>query len=103
MSDWLDVANADDIDEDDVIQVEVEGQVLAIYRLEDGFYATDGICSHAEACLADGFVMDGFIECPLHQGRFEIKTGKARSAPATEDLRTYELKIEGSRILVRLD
>ncbi|KAA3622051.1 MAG: non-heme iron oxygenase ferredoxin subunit [Proteobacteria bacterium] len=103
MPDWRYVANTDDIDEEDVIRVEVDGRVLAVYRLEDGFYATDGTCTHADACLSDGFVMDGFIECPLHQGRFEIRTGKAKSPPATEDLRTYELKIEDARILVRLD
>lgn len=103
MAKWHHVANADDIDEEDVIQVDVAGRILAIYRLEDGFYATDGICTHAQACLADGFVMDGFIECPLHQGRFDIKTGKAKSPPASENLRTYDLKIEDSRILVHLD
>ena len=103
MTHWHCVANTGDVEEDDVIRVEVEGRVLAIYRLQDEFHATDGICTHAEACLADGFVMDGFIECPLHQGRFDIRSGKAKSPPATKDLRTYDLKIEDSRILVRLD
>lgn len=103
MAKWHHVANTDDIDEDDVLQVEVAGRIFAIYRLQDGFYATDGICTHAQACLADGFVMDGFIECPLHQGRFDIKTGKAKGLPASEDLRTYDLKVENSSILLRLD
>ena len=102
MSDWHPVANTKDIDEDDVIQVDVAGHILAIYRLNDRFYASDGLCTPAQACLADGFVMDGFIECPLHQGRFDIKTGKAKSPPASKDLRTYDLKVEESSILVRL-
>lgn len=103
MTHWIHVADTDDVDEQDVMQVEVAGQVLAIYRLDDGFFATDGICSHAHACLADGFVMDDFIECPLHQGRFDIRTGKAMNPPASVDLRTYPLKIEGSAIFVCMD
>ena len=52
--------------------------------------------------LADGLVMDDVIECPLHQGRFDIRTGKALSAPVCVDLKTYETKVENDRVFVRL-
>ena len=50
------------------------------------------MCTHAYASLADGYIEGDIIECPLHGGCFEIKTGKVASAPATEDLRTYPVQ-----------
>ena len=73
---------------------------IAIYNLDGQFYATDDICTHAYASLADGYVEGELIECPLHGGCFDIKTGKAMTPPVTEDLKTYEVKIDGEQILV---
>ena len=61
------------------------------------------MCTHATGLLADGWVEDGAIECPLHQARFDIRTGKALCEPATEDLRTYPVKIEGADVLIDLE
>ena len=97
---WVDVCSADDIDEEDVIQVEIEDLTIAVYNTPDGYYATDGICTHEYALLADGLVMDGIIECPLHQGRFRISSGEALSAPACENLKTYTTKIDNGRVLI---
>ena len=66
-------------------------------------YATHGICTHALALLSEGWVEDGKIECPLHQGQFDIRTGKALCAPLTQDLRTYAVRLEGDNIFVDLD
>ena len=71
-------------------------KTYCIYSLEDGYYATDGICTHESVHLEEGLVMDGEIECPMHQGIFDIKTGKAISPPACEDLKTYPLKKPGA-------
>ena len=61
------------------------------------------MCTHATGLLADGWVEDGEIECPLHQARFDIRTGKALCEPATEDLRTYPVKVEGGDVLIDLE
>jgi len=104
MSDsWHEVAQVGDIEEDDVIQVEVDNQVLAIYNLDGEFFATEGICTHEFTCLAEGWVFDGVIECPLHQGRFDIKTGEVKSAPVSVDLKTFPVKVEGKAIFVQVD
>jgi 3-phenylpropionate/trans-cinnamate dioxygenase ferredoxin subunit len=65
-------------------------------------YATDNICTHAYACLSDGYLEDGIIECPLHAGRFEVKTGKALGAPVTKDIELFSVKLEGDDVLVKL-
>ena len=52
--------------------------------------------------LEDGLVMDDEIECPMHQGIFNIKSGKALSPPACEDLKTYPIKIEDEKIYIQI-
>lgn len=99
---WLDVAARDDIPEDDVIGVNLGGKSLALYGIEGEVYATDDICTHGHARLCEGFLEGYEIECPLHQGRFDVRTGKALSAPLKEDVRAYPVKIEGGRVLVDL-
>ncbi|MEK7943187.1 non-heme iron oxygenase ferredoxin subunit [Pigmentiphaga sp. YJ18] len=102
MADWTDVAATDDVPEDDVIGVQAAGKDLALYSVEGEFYATDNICTHGHARLCDGFLEGAEIECPLHQGRFDVRNGKAMCAPLTEDIKTYPLKVEGGRIWLQL-
>ncbi|WP_132980513.1 MULTISPECIES: non-heme iron oxygenase ferredoxin subunit [unclassified Pigmentiphaga] len=103
MADWTDVAATDDVPEDDVIGVQAAGKDLALYSVEGEFYATDNICTHGHARLCDGFLEGAEIECPLHQGRFDVRSGKAMCAPLTEDIKTYPLKVEGGRIWLQLN
>lgn len=102
MSNWIDACATDDIDEEDLIAFVHDGQKIAIYNTEKGFFATDLMCSHEEQSLEDGMVIDCVIECPLHGARFDILSGKALSAPATEDLKTFPVKVEGGRVLVQV-
>ena len=62
---------------EDAIRFDHDGRKFAIYRSpEDRYYATDGLCTHERAHLADRLVMDNLIESPKHNGRFD--TGPAR-------------------------
>ena len=101
MSDqWIDVSATEDIPEDDVIGVDIAGKSIALYRVEGEVFATDNLCTHGNARLCDGFLEGHEIECPLHQGKFDIRNGKAMCAPLTEDVKTYPIKIEGDRVFV---
>ena len=77
---------------------------LAIFRLEDCFYATEDSCSHAQSSLAAGEVdlEDCTIECPYHASQFEIKTGRVLSLPATKPIRTFPVIIVGDEVFVEL-
>ena len=99
---WLFVRETKDIEEDDIIRFDNEGKTYCIYLLEDGFYATDGMCTHEAVHLEDGLVIDGEIECPMHQGIFNIKSGKAISPPACDDLKTYSVKVEGEKLYIQI-
>ena len=99
---YLRVASVADVPPGSVIRVEAAGRAVALYNLDGVFYATDEICTHAYASLAEGFVDGEAIECPLHGAQFSIKTGKALSPPATEPLATYAVRVDGEHILVAL-
>jgi naphthalene 1,2-dioxygenase system ferredoxin subunit len=99
---WINVAAEADLRPDDVIGVEAAGRDIALYRVEGQVYATDNLCSHGYARLCDGFLLDFEIECPLHQGRFDIRTGQAMCAPLTEDIARWPVRIEGGRVWVEL-
>ncbi len=103
MSNWIDACAKEDVEAEDVIRFDHSGQTFCIYRSpEDEFFATDGLCTHEQVHLADGFVMDNIIECPMHNGRFDYKTGAAKGAPVCEALKTYPVKVEGERVFVDL-
>jgi naphthalene 1,2-dioxygenase ferredoxin component len=99
---WIDAAAADAVPEEDVIAVQVAGKEVALYGVDGDVFATDNICTHGHARLCDGFLEGGEIECPLHQGRFDVRTGKAMCAPLTDDIRAYPVKIENGRVFVDL-
>jgi 3-phenylpropionate/trans-cinnamate dioxygenase ferredoxin subunit len=100
---WVDACGADDIDEEDVIRFDRDGRTFAIYRTDDDrYFATDGLCTHEKVHLADGLVMGTIIECPKHNGRFDFRTGAAKGAPVCVDLKTYPVKVEGGRVLLKL-
>ena len=99
---WHMVATIEDVPEEDVIPVIIGDQFIALYNVNGIFFATDDLCTHEQARLSDGFVIDDIIECPLHQGRFHIPTGKAKGAPVNCNLRTHMVKVEGDDVYIGL-
>jgi len=100
---WIDALAATALPKDDVIGVDVDGRDLAICTVGDAVYAIDNICTHGQACLSDGFLDGHQIECPLHQGRFDVRNGQPLCDPVEEPLRSYPVKIEAGRVYVQLD
>jgi naphthalene 1,2-dioxygenase system ferredoxin subunit len=99
---WQDVAALDDFAATDAIGVDVGRRQIAIYLVDGAVFATDNRCSHGDARLCDGFVEGHEIECPHHQGRFDVRTGAATGAPASIALATYPARIEAGRVQLRL-
>jgi 3-phenylpropionate/trans-cinnamate dioxygenase ferredoxin component len=103
MTAWVDVCAIDEVDEEDVTEVEAGGRALAIYRSpSDSFHATDALCTHQQAHLAEGLVMGELIECPKHNGRFNYVTGEAVRIPCLEALAVYPVVVRDGRVLVEL-
>jgi 3-phenylpropionate/trans-cinnamate dioxygenase ferredoxin subunit len=101
MSSWIAACAIGDIELEDVIRFDHNGLTFAIYCSPDGsYFATEGLCTHGRACLANGLVMDDTIECPKHNGRFNYKTGQALGAPVLVNLKTFPVKVESGNILI---
>ena len=103
MSQWIDALAQAELPQDDVLGVDVAGRDIALYTVGDEVFATDNLCTHGHARLCDGFLEGHEIECPLHQGKFDVRDGRPTCAPVTEPLRSYPVKIEGARVFIQLD
>jgi len=99
---WTDAMPADLLPIDDVIGVVVAGRDLAIYTVGDEVYATDNACTHGDARLCDGFLEGHEIECPLHQGRFDVRNGRALCDPVHTPVTCHPIRIEGGRVWIQL-
>ena len=97
------VCAVSDIAENSVKSFEVGTTTLAVYNVGGTFYATDNECTHGAASLADGILEDGIIECTMHFGAFDVKTGAAVQAPCHIPLRTYKVAVKDGQVLVDLD
>jgi nitrite reductase/ring-hydroxylating ferredoxin subunit len=99
---WTEVAKLADVPQDGTLPVTFEGEPVCLYKVGGQIFATHDICTHGHANLSDGFVVEGsLIECPLHQGTFDIKTGEAVGVPCKEDIRVYPVKVEGGAVFLK--
>jgi 3-phenylpropionate/trans-cinnamate dioxygenase ferredoxin subunit len=98
---WQRVAALSDLREGEPMPVRFGAEAIALYRVGGEVHALADVCTHEFALLSQGFVEDGAIECPLHQAKFDIRTGRCLSPPATEDLKCYAVRIEGGEVFVR--
>lgn len=82
------------------LRVDVDGKPVCVVRFDEDVYAVSDVCTHEEAYLSEGFVEGCTIECPRHGAVFDLKTGEVLALPATEDLPTYPVRVEGDDVLV---
>ena len=90
-----------DVPEGEVRQVILgDGRALAVYRVDGEVFATDDLCSHGDASLADGEIENGQIVCPYHMGTFDIRTGEPTGAPCSIAIRTYRVAEQDGDIVL---
>ena len=99
---WTPVAGLADFAASDAIAVVAAGKEIAIYLVDGAVFATANRCMHGDARLCDGWVEGHEIECPLHQGRFDVRSGAATGAPAEVALATYPARLAGDRVELQL-
>lgn len=102
MSRWIAVANVGDLAEDEPFATTADGTPIALFKLDGAYFALHDLCSHGHSRLSDGFVENGCVECPLHQGLVEICSGLPKSAPITEPVRSFPVRIVGASIEVQV-
>jgi naphthalene 1,2-dioxygenase system ferredoxin subunit len=101
-SEWFDVMARSDLREGDVVGVEVQGEEVALYGVQGQVHATADLCTHGFARMSEGFLEGCEIECPIHQGRFDVRSGEPCGGPVSVPLPRHDVRLEGGRIWVRL-
>lgn len=99
---WLAICDSDAIAIGEVKRFDHQGNSYAIYRSATGYYATDGYCTHGQTHLAGGLLIDALIECPKHNGRFDIRDGSVQRKPPRIALCTHETRIDGGTLFLKL-
>ena len=80
-----------------------DGPALAVYNVDGSFYATDDCCTHGLSSLSEGQLDGELIECALHFGGFDVRTGKAVLAPCSIDLKTYPVEVRGEDVVALIE
>lgn len=101
MSRFVEIARTDEIARGKAKMVEVEGRKIALFNLE-GSWAIDDTCPHRGGPLSEGEVEREVVTCPWHGSRFNIKTGEVLISPAIEGVKSYEVQVEGSIIMIEV-
>lgn len=97
------LCDASEISEDMPLRAEVDDVGYAIFVADDVYYVTADLCSHGPGSLSDGFVENLEVECPFHQGRFCIKTGKPTAAPCETPIRTWTPVVRDGAVYIDID
>ena len=99
---WHDLVALAELERGDVTPVTLNGRELAVYDTVDGIFVSLARCTHGAANLCDGYFDGRHIECPLHQGLFDARDGRALAAPARVPLRMLAARVVDGRVQVRL-
>ncbi len=97
---YLKACAVSDVRPDEALAAVVGDIEVAIARNEDEFFAIRDLCSHAHVALSEGEVEDCTIECWLHGSRFDLRTGKPTSFPATEPVALFPVEVRGEDVYV---
>jgi 3-phenylpropionate/trans-cinnamate dioxygenase ferredoxin subunit len=101
MSDFEEIATTTEVAETGRKAVIVDETPALLLRVGEDYYCIEDVCTHDGQPLDEGPVAGTEITCPRHGARFDLKTGQALCMPATEPIRTFEVQIDGERILAR--
>jgi nitrite reductase (NADH) small subunit len=83
-------------------QVQVSGRALAIYNVDGAVHAIDGTCTHRGGPLGEGELTGNVVTCPWHGARFDVTTGAVLGPPASKEVASYRVTVEGDSIFVEL-
>lgn len=99
---WYDAVRLEALEKGWVTRVDLGPRRLAVYDTPSGIYASLALCNHGGADLCDGYFDGHVIECPLHQGAFDVRNGAPISAPATRAMRVFETRVVDGMVQIRV-
>jgi ferredoxin-NADP reductase/nitrite reductase/ring-hydroxylating ferredoxin subunit len=99
--DFVKVSDTEDIQPSHMKEVQVDGENICIVNVEGKYYAIGSICTHEGGPLADGTLEGYEVECPWHGSKFDVRTGEVKNPPASEPEPSYQVKVDGTNILIK--
>lgn len=97
---YITVATTEELPPGTRLVIEVDGRVIAVFNVDNRYYAIEDECTHDGGPLADGELTGTVIECPRHGATFDITTGKALTMPATQPTARFPTRVEGSDVQI---
>ena len=97
---WHNVIELSKLEKNDVTNVQFGSKNLAIYDAKDGIFVSLSRCTHGAANLCDGYFDGTYIECPLHQGLFDVRTGEAKAVPARVNLKMIKSRVREGTVQI---
>lgn len=102
MAKWIKACSTDKVGNGELFGFTYNDKKILLANLDGKVYATDLICTHAEADLSNGMLSKEGVRCPLHLSVFDLKTGEPQNPPAEKPLKTYNVKIDQNTIYVEV-
>ena len=102
MAKWVKACSIDKVTSGKLYGFHYNEKQILLANLDGKIYATDLICTHAEADLSNGMLSEEGVRCPLHLSVFNLETGMPQNPPAEKPLRTYNVKIDQNEIYVEV-
>lgn len=99
---WQDLIAVDALEQGWVTEASLGTRRLAVYDTPTGVHVSLALCNHGGANLCDGYFDGHVIECPLHQGAFDVRDGRPVSAPATRPMKVFDTRVENGMIQIRV-
>lgn len=102
LMDYQKVATVAELQDNSMIGVTIGNEEILVARINGDYFALDGWCSHAMGLLYEGDLQaeDYEVECPVHQGCFDLRSGEPTCPPAEDPVAVYEVRVEGEDIYV---
>jgi nitrite reductase/ring-hydroxylating ferredoxin subunit len=102
LGNWIKACATEKVASGELYGFDHDDKKILLANLDGKIFATDRICTHAEADLSTGILSEEGIRCPLHLSVFDLNTGKPQNPPAEESLKTYNIKIENNEVYVEV-
>ncbi len=103
LSKWVSVCKSGELGKGEMLDFDYEDKKILVANLDGKVYASDRMCTHADADLSTGILTEEGVTCPLHLSTFNLKNGVPENLPAEVPLKIYNVKIEQNEIYIEVN
>lgn len=102
MPEFMKVASTGELKPGQGKLVQAEGKDIALFNVQDEYFAIDDVCAHAGGPLSDGSLDGATVTCPWHGSQYDVRSGQVLGGPAQQSVTSYKVKVEGQDILIEI-